>query len=63
MKSYILTLHFNDLDDFMGTTDQAEMQMIIRSDSMTHALLLGKRMCKLMNAEDYSLDQIGLNNE
>lgn len=63
MKSYLLTLHFTDLDDFMDTTDQAEMQIIIRSDSMNHARLLGNRMRKLMNAEDYSLDQIGVNNE
>ena len=57
MKSYKVTLHFTNLDNFMGTHDQASMTMEIQSDSYGHAMLLATRLQKVMDADYFELDE------
>ena len=59
MKSYTLTLHFDNLDNFMGTEDQASTAMEIKSDSYGHAVLLANRFCNVLGADRYDLDEKG----
>jgi len=57
MKSYKVTLHFTNLDNFMGTHDQASMIVEIQSDSYGHAMLLATRLQKVMDADYFELDE------
>ena len=59
MKSYKLTLYFDNLDNFMGTEDQASATMEIKSDSYGHATLLANRFSNVLGADRYDLDEKG----
>ena len=58
MKSYKLVLHFDNLDNFMGTDDQARVTMFVESDSYSHAYLLGQRFCKVFEADRFDLELV-----
>ena len=58
MKSYKLVLMFDNLDNFMGTEDQASMTVEIKSDSYSHARLLALRFCKVLEADRYDLEEV-----
>ena len=57
MKSYSVTLQFTNLDNFMDTSDQASMSVEIKSDSYSHAYILAERLCKVMEADHFNLDE------
>ena len=59
MKSYKVTLLFDNLDNFMGTDDQASASIEIQSDSYSHAYLLGQRFAKVMEADRFDINEIG----
>lgn len=59
MKGYKVTLLFDNLDNFMGTEDQASMTVEIKSDSYSHAYLLAQRFAKVMDADRFDLDEKG----
>ena len=56
MKSYKVTLLFSNLDNFMGTDDEASMTVEIKSDSYSHAMLLAQRLAKVMDADRFDID-------
>ncbi len=58
MISYKLILMFDNLDNFMGTEDQASMTVEIKSDSYSHAQLLAKRFCKVLEADRFDLEEV-----
>ena len=55
MKGYKVTLLFDNLDNFMGTEDQASMTLDIKSDSYSHAMLLAQRFAKVMDADRFDI--------
>ena len=57
MKSYKVTLLFTNLDNFMGTDDEAAMTVEIKSDSYSHAMLLAQRLAKVMDADRFDIDE------
>ena len=57
MKSYKVTLLFTNLDNFMGTDDEASMTVEIKSDSYSHAYLLAQRFAKVMDADRFDIDE------
>ena len=57
MKAYQVTLLFTNLDNFMGTDDQASMSVEIESDSYSHAMLLAQRFAKVMDADRFDIDE------
>ena len=58
MISYKLILMFDNLDNFMGTEDQASMTVEIKSDSYSHAQLLAKRFAKVLEADRFDLEEV-----
>jgi len=56
MKSYKVTLMFTNLDNFMGTVEQAAMEIDVKSDDLTHAYLLAQRLQKVYEADNFSVD-------
>jgi len=52
---YTVTLHFTNLDNFMGTDEQASMTIAINADDERHANLLAQRLQKVMDADHYQL--------
>jgi hypothetical protein len=58
MIAYKLTLHFDNLDNFMGTDDQARVAMNVESDSYGHAFLLAQRFCKVLEADRFDLEEM-----
>jgi hypothetical protein len=58
MKSYKLVLFFDNLDNFMGTDDQARVTMSVESDSYSHAYLLAQRFCKVLEADRFDLEEV-----
>ena len=56
MKSYTLTLRFTNLDNFMGTPEQAAVVMQISADNYSHAVMLAQRLCNVMGADLYDLE-------
>lgn len=56
MQKYTLTLLFDNLDNFMGTDDQATARFEISADSYSHALLLAQRFCKVFEADRFDLE-------
>jgi hypothetical protein len=59
MKSYKLTLLFDNLDNFMGTDHQATASFDIQSDDYSHAVLLANRFTNVLGADRYDLDEKG----
>lgn len=59
MKTYTLTLGFENLDNFLDTTEQASMEMPIRADNYSHAYLLSQRISKVFEADYFLLDEVG----
>lgn len=59
MKSYNATFWFDNLDNYMGTEDQAAMSVVMQSDSYSHAYLLAQRFAKVMDADRFDLDEKG----
>jgi len=59
MTTYKVTLLFTNLDNFMGTHDQASMTVEIQSDSYGHAMLLAQRLQKVMDADYFTVDEQG----
>ena len=57
MKSYKVTLLFDNLDNFMGTEHQATMSVDIQSDDYSHAMLLAQRFAKVMDADRFDIDE------
>lgn len=57
MRSYKLTLFFDNLDNFMDTGDQARAYFTFESDSYSHAVLLADRFLKVFEADIYDLDE------
>ena len=58
MKSYKLVLLFDNLDNFMGTDDQAKVTLSMESDSYSHAMLLARRFCKVLEADRFDLEEV-----
>ena len=58
MKSYKLTLLFDNLDNFMGTDDQARAHFTIEADSYSHAVFLAIRFQKVFDADRYDLEKV-----
>ena len=56
MKTYKVTLLFDNLDNFMGTDHQASMTIEIQSDDYSHAYLLAQRLTKVMEADRFDID-------
>ena len=56
MQTYRLVLIFDNLDNFMGTDDQARACFEISADSYSHAVLLAQRFCKVFEADRFDLD-------
>ena len=56
MKAYKLTLHFDNLDNFMGTDDQARAQFTVEAESYSHAVLLAVKFLKVFEADRYDLE-------
>ena len=56
MKNYTLTLRYTNLDNFMGTPEQAALTMQISADNYSHAVMLAERMCRVMEADLYDLE-------
>ena len=56
MKTYKVTLLFDNLDNFMGTDHQASMTVEIQSDDYSHAYLLAQRLTKVMEADRFDID-------
>ena len=59
MKSYKVTLLFTNLDNTLFTDWQAKMSFDIESDDYSHAVLLAKRLAKVMDADQFDLDEKG----
>ena len=59
MKSYTLTLYFDNLDNFMGTDDQARVHFQVESDNYSHAIYLAERFCRVFEADRYDLEEKG----
>jgi hypothetical protein len=57
MKLYLLSLHFDNLDNYMGTDDQALARFSIEAESYSHAVLLANRFCKVFEADRWDLDE------
>ena len=57
MKSYTLTLYFDNLDNFMGTNHQATASFDIQSDNYSHAMMLAQRFAKVMEADRFDIDE------
>ena len=49
---------FRNLDNFLGTTQKAAMDMVIRADDIGHADLLAQKLAKVFDADSYIVDQI-----
>ena len=59
MKSYKVTLLFDNLDNFMDTDHQATVSFDIEAGDYAHALLLADRFTKVMDADRFVLDEKG----
>ena len=57
MTAYKLELFFTNLDNFMGTDDEASVTMDIKSDTRSHAFLLAERMKRVFDADHYILEE------
>lgn len=57
MKSYKVTLLFDNLDNFLGTDHQATALFEIQSDNYSHAVLLAQRFAKVMDADRFDIDE------
>jgi hypothetical protein len=57
MKVYKLTLYFDNLDNYMGTHDQARTHFTVESDSYGHAMLLAQRFCNVFEADRFDIDE------
>lgn len=57
MKKYKVTLLFTNLDNFLGTPFQAKLAYDIESDDYSHAYLLAQRLCKVMEADQFDIDE------
>lgn len=57
MRKYKVTLLFTNLDNFLGTDHQAKVMYDIESDSYSHAVMLAARLAKVMDADQYDLDE------
>lgn len=58
MKAYKLELVFSNLDNFMGTDEEASMTMDIKADNYAHAVMLALRTQKVFEADYYTLDEV-----
>jgi hypothetical protein len=56
MKQYKLTLYFDNLDNYMGTDDQARAQFTVEADSYSHAVLLAVKFVRIFEADRYDLE-------
>ena len=56
MKQYRLTLYFDNLDNYMGTEDQARAHFTVEADSYSHAVLLAMRFLRVFDADRYDLE-------
>ena len=56
MTQYKLTLYFDNLDNYMGTEDQARAQFTVEADSYSHAVLLAARFIKVFDADRWDLE-------
>ena len=57
MRSYKVTLLFDNLDNSLFTDHQATMSIDIQSDDYSHAYLLAQRFCKVMEADSFDIDE------
>lgn len=57
MKSYTLILAYENLDNFLGTYEQASMDIRIKADNCDHAYLLAHKLTKIMEADYFILDE------
>ena len=58
MKTYKVELLFTNLDNSLYTDDGAAMCIEIKSDTYSHAYLLGQRLCKLLEADQFNLEEV-----
>lgn len=58
MKRYKVELMFTNLDNSLYTDDEAAMCIEIKSDTYSHAYLLGQRLCKVLEADYFDLVEI-----
>lgn len=56
MKEYKVNLFFTNLDNFMGTNEQASLSVEIKADDERHANLLAERIEKVYGADYYVLE-------
>lgn len=56
MKSYTLTLYFDNLDNFLGTEDQSRAHFTIEAGNYTHAVLLAVKFLNVFEADRYDLE-------
>ena len=59
MRKYKVTLLFTNLDNSLFTDFQAKMSYEIESDDYSHAYLLGQRLTEVMDADQFTLDELG----
>ena len=59
MRKYKVTLLFTNLDNSLFTDFQAKMSYDVETDDYSHAMLLAQRLCKVMDADQFDLDEIG----
>ena len=57
MKSYKVTLLFDNLDNSLYTDHQASMSFDIKSDDYSHVMLLAQRLTKVMDADRFDIDE------
>ncbi len=57
MKPYKVTLYFTNLDNSLFTHWQASMSYDIESDDYSHAIMLARRLQKVMDADRFDIDE------
>jgi hypothetical protein len=56
MRSYRLTIYFDNLDNFLGTDAQARAHFTIEADNYSHAVLLASRFLRVFDADRWDLE-------
>lgn len=52
-----LTLHFTNLDNFMGTDESATVTMDIAADDLAHAYMLAAHLQRMLQADYYTIEE------
>lgn len=58
MRKYKVTLLFTNLDNSLYTDFQAKLSYDIESDDYSHAVMLAQRLAKVMDADQYDIDEM-----